>query len=247
MLQALVLAQVHKLSIWYRPEPKRNNISRRPTQGERFLANTLHLHLQYMADNSTSPVMLRVQTGVFEDEVLICKQSENLGHDPDPINQLDLTLYINTPQFYRWVISYPTLHSSLKYALLDPHEENQTVFSDDPGSLLNWVEANEHQRAFGMERNATYFDVIVQFLWRIYLKVRKTNHLKGVYPHRGPPKARNAALTQLYPCSPSPQNGPTSLDIFVASHCSPLVQLRYMLAVLHLQWRGTIMHLVGGE
>ena len=276
MFQAIWLAQVRKIHIWYRPEPRESSIPRVPTASEAFLGAILARYFEHIIKASTvdgscvgfSISYPGINGGPSHSKMKSTGTSTNHS------------LRIHAPQFYRRAITYKTLTELLQDTLLDPYPENRSAWSEDTEGLVAAVRGLERQMSqethqttptekakapnplqlHGLETYALYV------LWAIHAQLRRATPLPGVYPDPGLPTSRSgcpsssrsmdhseATLSQSQ-AERSPLakrgghgGGDCFLDRFVRNHTDTRLQLRYMLMTLHLQWRTVLMSVLGGE
>jgi hypothetical protein len=260
-LNALKLAWIYKLSIWYRPEPKSSSIPRRVTVTENFISIQLLLYLQHVFKVAPEGTHVLVSCATHQ-------QGKHLFGTHTP-GHPGLQLSIHAPQFYRQVITYRSLSDFLSFTLLHPCAENQTAYSNSATALiesLKLLEPTAMHRDF-MTYQPNLFWRIIRYVFK---RFRKVTPIEGVYPYPGLPQARHmtkptaGASSQFElpeaphtdgttPCSKSDGTGFTEvkdtyfLDDFVFNHCDKLTQVRYMVRVAALLLRIRIMALIGGE
>jgi hypothetical protein len=229
--QAIMLAQVHKLSIWYRPEPRESAVPRRANSDEIFLASVLIRYLRYLSNRSPTPVCLSVLQ-----HATVPHARYDMGVRSS--QQTTLELRIHAPQFYRHMITYDTLVNYLRYTLLDPHEENHTAWSNDAERLIDFLQISEQT-----EDNEQPVGLLRKLPWAVYTRFRTSKRLTGAYPDPGLPRAR-AGRAASPDCT---EMTGSCLDNFVFKHCDSWLQIQYVWATLSLQWRAKIMGAIGGE
>lgn len=236
--QATILAQVHKLSIWYRPEPRESAVPRRATSEEVFLASILIRYLRYLCDRNPKPVFLTVLQHASVPHTRYDMGLCALRNSQQPT----LELRIHAPQFYRHMITYDRVVNYLRYTLLDPHEENHTAWSNDAERLIEFLQISEQteddKQPVGLRR---------KLLWAVYAPLRTSKRLTGAYPDPGLPRARAGRAAARDSTEGTSSWRETSLDNFVFKHCDPWLQIQYVWATLSLQWRTKIMGAIGGE
>ncbi|KAG8405299.1 hypothetical protein J3458_021961 [Metarhizium acridum] len=249
LLQAIVLARVHKLEIWYRPEPSPSALPRRPTATENFLQSIFVQYMEYLV--GTAPDKHRLLTRrEGQDGGKSCSNGYSLLHlrlVQQPSREV-LSLRVHTPQFYRQLITYGTLSDYLSYTLLHPYEENHTAWSSDAQALIHAIQNCESATSRRVPRQRPHIqEVLVKILCAISRQVRCVRPLQGCYPDRGLPSARGDAKTQHNSGTLSVHGGACFLDEFVRDNCSLWLQIQYILAALALQWRTWAMNFIGGE
>ena len=126
---------------------------------------------------------------------------------------------------------------------MDVYEENHTAQSNNAADLVALIEACQktEQKSVSIVRSDNIFS---QLLWISYRHLRVTKSLKGVYPNPGIPQKR-ASLANSANASSTRER--FFLDNFVRNHLSLSLQMRYIFAVLTLQWRTAVMGAIGGE
>ncbi|KAI1208158.1 uncharacterized protein F4807DRAFT_431810 [Annulohypoxylon truncatum] len=247
VFQAMLLAQVHKLSIWYRPEPQGSTIPRHANSSELLLET---IFKQYLGR------LLRYSPKEFSPDLYyyesIQPPSPTCGKDhSQKLNLRHVQLKIHTPQFYRQMTTYEKLTDYLSYTLLHPYEENRTAWSNDAMRLikslqeLESIEVNQKR----MSHELLSMNLPLRITWRIYRHLRTTTPLKGSYPEFGLPKARDNGHSTLRtkPVLSASESWTCFLDDFVCIHCTRTLQVRYMIAILGLQCRTKVMGIIGGE
>lgn len=155
-------------------------------------------------------------------------------------------LRIHAPQFYRQMITYTTLAEYLGVVLLGSCEENQTAWSDDASRLVAIVkDAAAHAKDDGQDRVVSsacfYTASLLAIAWAIHARLRRCVPLRGAYPYQSPAfesEYRGVTPGKLHECF---------LDEYVRHRGSTELQLKYMLAILVLQWRTWLMGIIGGE
>lgn len=280
VLQAVWLAQVRKLHIWYRPEPRESAVSRVPTSSEAFLGSIIVRYFDHIIKapaSDGSAVNLSISypgSDGSQSHSEIKSTGMSTSH----------TLRIHAPQFYRRMITYETLTGLLRDTLLDPCHENRSAWSEDAVSLITAIQRlvdqmswEDHQtippskaRGTNIFRFPDLETYALDMLWAMHSQLRKVSPLPGVYPDPGLPVSRgqcrsssncsnmdhgDATLTQTQeerlPSSAhaAGNSGGTDcfLDQFIRKHTDTRLQLRYMLTTLRLQWRTTLMGVLGGE
>ncbi|KAF2794305.1 hypothetical protein K505DRAFT_361186 [Melanomma pulvis-pyrius CBS 109.77] len=253
VVQAIVLAQVRKLSVWHRPEPRETAVPREPTSGEKELAGVFMRYMQHLLGPALGDVKISVCYGIELQDSKAFKQSGRDVHSPTAsVRTSDsvLELRIHTPQFYRQLITYERLTGFLTYTLLHPWEENHTAWSNDTERLIASIRRLEvaKEQCPGSTCESSLFSGT---MWFAYEHIRSTMRLQGAYPNPGLPRARAGDIVvdkADYGILLSKNtNQGYFLDNFVRSHCELNVQVRYILAVLGVQWRTKIMGVIGGE
>lgn len=179
-----------------------------------------------------------------------CPRSYSLLHlrvSQQPSHEA-LSLRVHTPQFYRQLITYGTLSDYLSYTLLHPYEENHTAWSSDDQALIRAIQKCESAASRQVPGQRPHIqNALVKTLFAISRQVRCVRPLRGCYPDHGLPSARENAKTQHNCRALSVHGGPCFLDDFVRDNCSLWLQVQYILAILHLQWRTWAMNFIGGE
>lgn len=240
--QAVLLAHVHKLRIWYRPEPRASTVSRRATASEEFLSSVFSNYLQHLLNLSLEPICISLRPGIVQRDA---SWDVRLLRSPTSLHPT-IQINIHTPQFYRKMITYPTLTGLLVDALLHPHEENRTAGSTEPERL---VEVCKHlEQAAKTESRSTPLE---NSFWRLiragFMLLHATEPLTGAYPNPGNPHARGRNADKHKPFKQHQMARPSFLTEYVFMHYSNRLQIRYMIATITLQWRIKIMEVFGGE
>lgn len=243
--QAILLAQVRKLNIWYRPEPGESAVARRPTAAESFLATVFTRHLNHLVSMSNRYTFLTHSTGVGEETSYPQSHSLLDLHPVGEAGPVALGLRIHTPQFHRQLMTYERLSDFLSYMLLHPYEENRTAWSDDAQSLVDAIRGLE--MAMRRRRRWRPREVPLDVIWAAYRHLRCAQPLKGTYPGPGLPSRREEAKHRDGPRASPARGGRCFLDDFVRDDCGLSLQAHYMVATLGLQWRTRVMRVVGGE
>ncbi|KAI1824023.1 DUF1365-domain-containing protein [Xylaria intraflava] len=243
--QATLLAQIDRLSIWYRPEPRTSAIPRRATSSEKLLASILDQYLAVIIHGGSLSYSRKMEQQSMTFDISIRNVPKRQG-TTSPY----LAFRIHTPQFYRQMITYPSLNEYLSYTLLGSSEENHTAQSADASSLIDLVSKLEtlHTTQYREWKNSD--DVCIWgFLWAMYGRLRSSRRLVGAYPELGAPKARTSAPTShpVQPLHNISTNDICFLDGFVRRNCPKSIQVQYMLALLGLQWRTKVLGIIGGE
>ncbi|OTA88158.1 hypothetical protein M434DRAFT_34951 [Hypoxylon sp. CO27-5] len=245
--QAIWLAQVAKLKIWYRPEPRESAVPRRPAAGEVFIATILIRYLQYLFDLAPSKYELFTSCP----KTSITGQPCACEYGPLELRIVEsnltvIVLRIHTPQFYRQLITYAKLSEFLSYTLLHPHEENHTARSDDAHSLIAVIqdlESTANRQTISAHRHTVVYRVIKA----IYSYLRCVQPLRGSYPNPGSPAMRLGTVPQEHSNTVLATGEPCFLDNFVFNKCNLMLQMRYILVTLGLQGRTWVMGIIGGE
>lgn len=157
-----------------------------------------------------------------------------------------LNLRIHTPQFYRQLTTYGKLSDFLSYTLLHPYEENRTGWSDEAQSFVAAIQKFEMAES-SQEPTQKPRLRATGIIWAIYRGLRLIQPMKGVYPDPGFPATRMDVKPQAQSKSPAPKSGLCFLDDFVFTNCNFILQVRYILAIVRIQWRARVMGIVGGE
>lgn len=246
LFHALLLSHIHKLEIWYRPEPRRSALSRQPTATENFLQSIFVQYIEYLIRNKYGS--LTHSSGINREEPQShCYSLLHLCITQQSTQEV-LRLSVNTPQFYRQLITYGKLSDYLSYTLLHPYEENHTAWSNDSQRLIDIIrncELDTDGQASGQRPRTR--ELLVNTICTVYIYLRCVQPVRGHYPDHGLPSTRENAKTQNSSRSLSVQDRPCFLDEFVRDNCGLLVQVQYMLATLSLQWRAWVMRFIGGE
>ncbi|KAI0470089.1 hypothetical protein GGR56DRAFT_684050 [Xylariaceae sp. FL0804] len=253
VFQATILAQVHKLSIWYRPEPRESTIARRATPPEKFVASIFIRYLRYLLSSSPMDCVVVVRaTGCDQDCIIPPTPGPPEPQHSPIVEPAYIEMRIHTPKFYRQVTSNVHLTELLQHTLLSSWEENRTVWSNDPQGLMMVLQAAYFARL--KERNTRLpgyhnpLGLLGQLLWRAHTWLLCSVPLSGSYPSPGLPKERRGGSHKAPHSSRSGSHVTGfSLHDFVREHCSPLCQVRYMLTTLLLQWRARAAGFLGGE
>lgn len=237
-MQAMLLARIDGLSIWYRPEPRTSAVARRATSSERLLASIIDQYLMVIVNGASLSYSRTIEQQSMAFEITI----ESFPEQQDSVSPC-VEFRIHTPQFYRQMITFSSLNEYLSHVLLGASEENRTAWSADASSLICLVRNAESLKpaqdgGWGDGEAAGIWWLI----WATYRRLRSSKKLIGAYPHSGTPKARAVAYTM-----PFQHTDTCFLDGFVRRSCPKVVQLQYMLATLSLQWRSTIFGIIGGE
>ena len=160
----------------------------------------------------------------------------------------NLELRTLTPQFYRQLITYPTLSSFLAYTLLNPWEENHTAASSSASTLISTIVALEKLAANAPTAHKTPSSTFIsKTLWVTYGVLRSTGRLRGAYPDPGLPSTRTGNSSVELARKGEGEDAGLFLDRFVCGHFGLGEQVRYVCAALGLQWRTMIMRVVGGH
>ncbi|RCI16208.1 hypothetical protein L249_1870 [Ophiocordyceps polyrhachis-furcata BCC 54312] len=226
---AIILAQVHKLSIWYRPEPKESTIGRQPVAAETFLASVFLAYLQRQVQRHSDRFKLETDSA---NGLRIVLAETRQGYD----------LRIHTPQFFRRMMGYQKLSDFLSCTLLDAHAENRTAWSTDAWGLIQAVRVIEE--AIVKEPGA---DLFSDMAWSLFRRLSSSRPEKGSYPCPGNPHARRYHQQQQVIPSPTSMGEQCFLDAFVRESGTVWLQVRYMTAVMGLRWRARIMKVVGED
>ena len=228
--------------MWYRPEPRQTTVARAATKGELLIADVFADYMGHLLSFASRKVDITIRSGV----------PVHRPEDPSQelVNSHNLELRTLTPQFYRQLITYPSLSSFLNYTLLDPWEENHTATAaPSAGALINTVAALEKAAT---ESSTVHRQLLLAFisklLWTACRSLRSTGRLTGAYPDPGLPSARaKASMTGQADSENTYEGEGFFLDEFVQAHYGLHEQVRYVYAVLLLQARTRIMKTVGGE
>ncbi len=166
-------------------------------------------------------------------------------HSPHSLRSPAIELRVQTPQFYRQMITYKRFTKFLTYTLLGPYKENRTAWSSDAKSLIAILGKSQSadQKLPWCKRSQAIFPRI---MWYIYDRLRSTEQLNGVYPNPGLPQTRVDGGPR------SPMGSLTNdegffMDTYVRNNCALILQVRYIMAVLRLQFRTKVMNVIGGE
>lgn len=246
VLQAVLLAQCRKLSIWHRPEPSGPVISREAIASEVIVARTVMQYLQHLLDSSSQDVTLSFRCSISHQLSAADSQCPIDLRSPQSTGSSVIQLGIKTPQFYRQAVTYEKLATFLSYTLLEPYQENRTAWSNDPRrliDLLDGLESIEHK----IPSQHLPPRLLLGVLWSLYSCLRSSKELKGAYPDPGLPKTRNTVPVVRPAKIPQEENHIFFLDAFVRSHYGPLSQVRYIAAVLGLQLRTRVLGVIGGQ
>ncbi|KAI2601771.1 DUF1365-domain-containing protein [Hypoxylon sp. NC1633] len=251
VFQAVCLAQVRKLEIWYRPEPRESAVPRQPTTTEAFVATILMRYLMFLLQFAPA-CELSAPTSQLSSRLLPPRKSAPLEvRILRGGGAVDFVFRIHTPQFYRQLITYGKLSDYLSYAVLNPSEENRTAWSDDAQNLVALIRDLETAANEASAASPPRHSFVPRMVWAMYGYVRRVQHLEGSYPSPGLPAMRRRTCTasREAPISSFPRDRPHAcfLDDFVIRRCGFLVQIGYMVATLGLQGRAWIMGVVGGE
>ena len=242
VFQATLLAQWHKLGIWYRPEPSEPAIPRKFHTSEIFIAHTITKYLRHLLNLSSQDVKLRFHPGLLQqhsDPSLYIRKETPLAQKSE---QREIELRVQTPHFYRQLITYGKFTEFLTYALLEPYSENHTACSDDPVHLIKMLDKCETIE-MKLAKKHEPENMLATVSWGVYRFLRSSHGLRGVYPYPGLPKKRNESVSHPPPSRPDR----FFLDEFVCTHFSFFRQLHYMFVVLSLQMRQSVVGMIGGE
>ena len=246
MLQAIIIAQVHGLGIWYRPEPRETAEPRQATSNERIVASIVMRYMQMLLHERPEHIHFSVRSDMF-----LASFGPREAYDgrtpaccdrPKPA----VELRVHAPQFYRQVISYKNLADYLRYILLHGSEENRTAWSNDGVQVIQYLESFGTMP--GSENGQSRYTPFSRVIWAVFRYLRAIEPLKGTYPDSGSPRARvEVSSNPSRDAHMTSQTEHCFLDEFVARNCAARLQIRYMWATLSLQWRTKIMSLIGGE
>ncbi|KAK7953353.1 hypothetical protein PG988_014047 [Apiospora saccharicola] len=239
LFQAVMLAYLRKLHIWYRPEPTPLAVARRPTNSEALLATILVRYLRVLVESACFTMDMSVSCAEpvpdqqFHHHGLLHIRFIHEHRAPD------LSLGIHTPQFYRQMITYESLAAYLSSTLLDPYMENHTAWSKDAEGFIATLQGLETAKGFEKPRlDCTKGrKLILGICWAIYSHLRWTACAKGAYPNPGFPSTRETPRTPHIRLRDGPCFWTNSWPM----------QLRYMLTVMGLQWRAWLSATAGGE
>jgi hypothetical protein len=183
--------------------------------------------------------VLRQSPAKAEENDLISE--ELAGHE-----QAQLELTIHAPQFYRQMVTYPRVTDYLRHTLLHPYEENRTAWSNNADRLITYL-ASLEEAAKKEPRFQKSPGLLQSWVWAIFEWLRTMEQLTGVYPSPGLPGKRTTTK-DVYHAAVSPlRRERSALDQFVYDRFGTWLQIRYMWAVLKLQWRAKVMNAIGGE
>ena len=239
VLQATLLAQQHKLSIWYRPEPAASTIPRRATSSEEVLASIFTRYLEALIENAPEDVVsfdpgISQRTVLLRNQQTVCSPSDRLSGSPA------IELRVQTPQFFRQMITCEKLTDFLSCTLLHPSEENHTAWSNDSKRLITLLEnlTLRPPPCIGLRK------VISDMVWNMYRRLHAPRPLYGAYPNPGLPNARAEVIEHpKITC----KNSRLFLDDFVRDHYGLRFQMRYIFTTLSLRLRTWTMGVIGGE
>ncbi|RDA88477.1 hypothetical protein CP532_6647 [Ophiocordyceps camponoti-leonardi (nom. inval.)] len=250
VINAIILAQVHKLSIWYRPEPKESTIGRQPVATETFLASVFLEYLQRQVQTHSDRFKLvNDSVDAVEPRNLSLTSLRLLLRETDE----EYDLRIHTPQFFRQMMGYEKLSDFLSFTLLDPYAENRTAWSTDAHGLIRAIKAIEVAAIKKEDRGLTNMrSSLLDMAWLLFRRLSSSRPEKGSYPFPGNPHVRRSVLEQRHQHSvksstSGPPMGECFLNEFVREYGAVFLQVRYMTAVIGLQWRTRIMTLIGEE
>lgn len=266
---------MHKLHIWYRPEPRESAVPRRPSTSETFLGSVLVQYFDHVLKKGAagSFITLAMSYPGIDGRRSHILEARIAG------TSTNYDLRIHAPQFYRQMITYETLSDLLRHTLLDPCHENRAAWSEDAVGLVMAMQnverevSQEMQQQISPKRMRTvsrfpYLETYaLSMLWAIHSHLRRVTPLPGAYPNPGHPSSRercpgmpnlggDTTLTEpraegwSSDCVPRTKRGHAThcfLDQFVRSEGDSRLQLRYMLATLILQCRTAVMGALGGE
>lgn len=239
---------MHRLSIWYRPEPKETAEPRQGTLTETIIASVTTHYLDFLQheDQHVERIKLVIRPGIFRQRIEPCERRDSKRHTPAGSQQSILELRVQTPQFYRQVITYNCLTDYLRHTLLHPNEENRTAWASDSIRLIDYLE--DLERAMRDKLRGEQTDkAMPRVLLTVYYWLRTTEPLTGSYPDPGLPKARAVPIEARVRAKFDGPRKEWFLDEFVFGHCNTWLQIRYVWATLSLQWRTRVMGMIGGE
>lgn len=166
-------------------------------------------------------------------------------HSSHSLGSPAIELRVQTPQFYRQMVTHKRFTNFLTYTLLDPYKENRTAWSSDAESLIAILGKSQSadQKLPLCERSQAIFP---RTMWYIYGRLRSTEQLNGVYPNPGLPQTRVVGRPR------SPMGSLTNdedffIDTYIRNNCALILQVRYIMAALSLQFRTKVMNVIGGE
>lgn len=248
VFQAIILAQIRGLSIWYRPEPRETALARRVTPTEGFLASIfaqyLHHLLASLANDGSISVAYVSLDGL--------RRLPVLSHSARSQN---LELRIHAPQFYRQMLTYGKLSDLLSCALLDAFEENRTAWSNDGERLIAALQALEiaeesSQKCEGQAGRTRVSGIFLPRLWAMHAWLGGFQQpLMGVYPAQGFPNRRAVVcpISSKNSADWPLRNQRHFLHEFVQNHVGCWLQIRFLIASLSIIWRSKLMAVIGGE
>ncbi|KAI1170955.1 hypothetical protein F4777DRAFT_87329 [Nemania sp. FL0916] len=255
--QAVLLARVRELHIWYRPEPRESAIPRKAIASERLVASILVQYLRFLVSMPWGGLhSIKFQSSAAPGCVIspnsACMEQVEIRNPPEHVE-----MRIHGPNFYRQLLHSRRLTDLLSYAMLHPSEENHTVWSNNPELLMSLLqEAEDRKYPDVCTRQPGRLSALVvgplSVAWILHrLLVPPALGITGVYPNPGFPKERIGVLPRAEPrvalCSSPHPSKQCFLHTYVRNHCSTLVQVQYMAATLSLHWTTLIANAIGGE
>jgi Protein of unknown function (DUF1365) len=252
VFEAVVLAKVCRLQVWYRPEPRETAIPRQPNANEAYLASIFAQYLEFFWAQSEEKYSVSIIPRHENNEGLPGHGRYGLLHmhiaKVDDKSQ-NLNLTVHSPQFYRQINTCRKLSGLLEMALLDPHVENRTAWSDDAVALVSSARDVERamEKAKGADSEIDSWFNPYKVIWILYRQVLCVRPLPGVYPCPAIPAARSdIGLRKVCPDSDKLVSE-LFLDSFIAQELGIGSQLRYMAVALRLRWRTWLVGIIGGE
>lgn len=153
--QAFSLFFRSHLHVWYKPEPLKESMGRRANSTERRLEPIFRRYLQYLVEQSASPLAVRyVASGVSQDssQQMLSRAARETGAVAE-----ELELKVLTPVFYTRFVYY----SQVLEAFLDELNEGRTIWVSRPDLLhkLALKQAVHSSDSFTVYEH-TYFSII---------------------------------------------------------------------------------------
>ncbi|KAI0812854.1 hypothetical protein GGR55DRAFT_703576 [Xylaria sp. FL0064] len=257
--QALLLAQVHNLHIWYRPEPGESAIPRNAIASEIFLASIFVGYIRFLVNVPRgSPNHNLVIRSSAAPDCIVPFDWSYMQQEPRKLGLVEVR--IHGPNFYRQMLRSRRLTELLAHALCHPSKENRTVWSNEAELLLTLIQEAEADKfrqqdveATRASRSRTLVGMSLSMAWIIHrILMPAAQVTKGLYPNPGSPKERNTPKKALS-CAPydipplQPLEEQCFLHAYVRNHCSALEQVKYMIATLSLHLATQISGRIGGE
>ncbi|KAI0188240.1 hypothetical protein F4808DRAFT_446368 [Astrocystis sublimbata] len=260
--QALLLARVRGLHMWYRPEPNTSSIARAATPSERFLGCIFAEYIRYIGHYLPMDMQIMIHSPRDIGSCAVAGGGDVLLdiatlRQPQ-VSQANLNLVdlrIHTPKFYRHMILSAGLADLLSHTMLSTWEENRMVWSNRPIDLIRLLQdaqkASDNARPFALKVISDPVNAgLLRVVWSLYQLVMKTQPTFGTYPSPGLPMQRKVVPSTTNEGSPLSYHQGTSscfLQPFLRNHCSAKVQLQYMRASLAIRIRAWVWDTIGGE
>ena len=218
-------------------------MARTATSSEAFLASVLLEYLRHLLHSGPQDLNLLFHCGMNQHQLTSSNQRLIGFHSSHSLGAIELR--VQTPRFYRQMVTYKRFTNFLTYTLLDPYKENRTAWSSDAESLIAILGKSQSadQKLPSCERSQAIFPRI---MWYIHGRLRSTEQLKGVYPNPGLPQTRVVGGPRS-PMGPFTNDEGFFMDTYVRNNCDLILQVRYIIAALSLQFRTKVMKVIGGE